>query len=61
MKFNHIGIPTTNTFEGEIRLPRLEMTVSDHPAVEVFHVNVPRDALASLASDHRTPVVDVRV
>lgn len=30
MKFNHIGIPTNNTFEGEIDLPHLKMTVSDH-------------------------------
>lgn len=30
MRFNHIGIPTTSTFEGEIPLPKLGMTVSDH-------------------------------
>lgn len=30
MKFNHIGIPTTSRFEGEIPLPKLSMTVSDH-------------------------------
>lgn len=30
MKFHHIGIPTTNRFEGEIDLPHLKMTVSDH-------------------------------
>ncbi len=30
MKFNHIGIPTTESFEGEIDLPHLKMTVSDH-------------------------------
>ena len=30
MKFNHIGIPTTARFEGEIDLPHLKMTVSDH-------------------------------
>lgn len=30
MKFNHIGIPTTESFEGEIELPHLKMTVSDH-------------------------------
>ena len=30
MKFNHIGIPTTSRFEGEIRLTKLSMTVSDH-------------------------------
>ena len=30
MKFNHLGIPTVNAFEGEIPLPHLKMTVSDH-------------------------------
>lgn len=30
MKFNHIGIPTKSRFEGEISLPHLSMTVSDH-------------------------------
>ena len=30
MKFNHIGIPTTANFEGEIDLPHLKITVSDH-------------------------------
>jgi len=30
MKFSHIGIPVTNSFEGEIDLPHLKMTVSDH-------------------------------
>ncbi len=30
MKFNHLGIPTNNTFDGEIDLPHLKMTVSDH-------------------------------
>lgn len=30
MKFNHIGIPTTEHFVGEIELPHLKMTVSDH-------------------------------
>ena len=30
MKFNHIGIPTTGPFAGEIPLPHLKMTVSDH-------------------------------
>lgn len=30
MKFNHIGIPTRGHFEGEIALPHLKMTVSDH-------------------------------
>ena len=32
MKFNHIGIPTAGSFEGEIPLPQLKMTVSDHQA-----------------------------
>jgi len=30
VKYNHIGIPTTDRFEGEIALPHLRMTVSDH-------------------------------
>ena len=30
MKFNHIGIPTKGNFDGEIDLPHLKMTVSDH-------------------------------
>ena len=30
MKFNHIGIPTAGSFDGEIPLPHLKMTVSDH-------------------------------
>lgn len=30
MRFNHIGIPTQGRFEGEIDLPHLRMTVSDH-------------------------------
>jgi hypothetical protein len=30
MKFSHIGIPTTESFEGEIDLPNLKVTVSDH-------------------------------
>lgn len=30
MKFNHIGIPVTCHFKGEIDLPHLKMTVSDH-------------------------------
>ena len=30
MKFNHVGIPTTTRFEGEIDLPHLRVTVSDH-------------------------------
>jgi hypothetical protein len=30
MKYNHVGIPTTANFAGEIPLPHLKMTVSDH-------------------------------
>jgi len=30
MKYNHIGIPTTDRFDGEIDLPHLKLTVSDH-------------------------------
>jgi hypothetical protein len=30
VRFDHIGIPTTNRFRGEIPLPHLRMTVSDH-------------------------------
>lgn len=30
MRFNHIGIPIEERFEGEIDLPHLKMTVSDH-------------------------------
>jgi hypothetical protein len=30
MRYNHIGIPTTGRFEGEIALPHLNITVSDH-------------------------------
>lgn len=30
MKFNHIGIPTKKKFEGEIDIPHLKITVSDH-------------------------------
>jgi hypothetical protein len=30
MKYNHIGIPTTSTFEDEIDIPHLKITVSDH-------------------------------
>ena len=30
MKYNHVGIPTTSTFDGEIPLPHLKVTVSDH-------------------------------
>jgi hypothetical protein len=30
MKYNHVGIPTTVSFDGEIPLPHLKVTVSDH-------------------------------
>ncbi len=30
MRFNHIGVPTTDSFDNEIDLPDLKMTVSDH-------------------------------
>lgn len=30
MNVNHIGIPTTTRFEGEVDLPNLKVTVSDH-------------------------------
>jgi hypothetical protein len=30
MKFNHVGIPTVSPFDGEIPLPHLKVTVSDH-------------------------------
>ena len=30
IKYNHVGIPTTSRFDGEIPLPRLKVTVSDH-------------------------------
>jgi hypothetical protein len=30
VKFNHVGIPTAEAFEGEIPLPHLKITVSDH-------------------------------
>jgi hypothetical protein len=30
MIFNHVGIPTGGSFEGEIPLPHLKITVSDH-------------------------------
>ena len=30
MKYNHVGIPTTANFAGEIPLPHLKVTVSDH-------------------------------
>jgi hypothetical protein len=34
LRFNHIGIPTAVRFDGEIALPHLKMTVSDHRASE---------------------------
>lgn len=34
LRFNHIGIPTAERFDGEIPLPHLKMTVSDHRASE---------------------------
>ena len=30
MKFNHLGIPTVDSFDGEIPLAHLKVTVSDH-------------------------------
>ena len=30
VKYSHLGIPTSSAFEGEIDLPHLKMTVSDH-------------------------------
>ncbi|MCZ4338855.1 VOC family protein [Shewanella colwelliana] len=30
MKYSHLGIPTTKSFEGEIDIPHLQLTVSDH-------------------------------
>ena len=30
VKFNHIGIPTSDRFDGEIDLPHLKLTCSDH-------------------------------
>jgi hypothetical protein len=30
MKFNHVGIPTEQPFAGELPLPHLRVTVSDH-------------------------------
>jgi len=32
MKYHHVGIPVTGRFDGEIDLPHLKMTVSDHAA-----------------------------
>ena len=32
MRYNHIGIPVTHAFAGEIALPHLKITVSDHLA-----------------------------
>ena len=34
LRFNHIGIPTAGRFDGEIALPHLKITVSDHRASE---------------------------
>jgi hypothetical protein len=34
LRFNHIGLPTAGRFDGEIALPHLKMTVSDHRATE---------------------------
>lgn len=36
MKFDHIGIPTTDRFDGEIDLPHLNVTVSDHQSNPVW-------------------------
>jgi hypothetical protein len=33
MKYNHVGIPTTANFDGEIPLPHLKVTVSDHKVI----------------------------
>lgn len=30
LKYNHVGIPTTAAFDGEIPLPHMQVTVSDH-------------------------------
>lgn len=30
MRFNHVGIPVTGSFEGEIAVPHLRLTCSDH-------------------------------
>lgn len=30
MKYNHLGVPTRSRFDGEIELPHLRITVSDH-------------------------------
>lgn len=32
MRYHHIGIPTKERFEGEIDIPHLKITVSDHEA-----------------------------
>ena len=32
MKYNHLGVPTARRFAGEIELPHLKVTVSDHLA-----------------------------
>ena len=39
MKYHHVGIPTSGSFEGEIPLPHLKVTVSDHknnPFLQIF-------------------------
>jgi hypothetical protein len=30
LKYNHVGIPATSRFDGEIPVPHLKVTVSDH-------------------------------
>ncbi len=37
MKYNHLGIPTTGSFDGEIPLPHLKITVSDEQN-NPFHI-----------------------
>ncbi|PMK02153.1 hypothetical protein [Vibrio sp. 10N.261.55.A7] len=46
MKFSHYGVPTTESFEGEIALPHLKMTVSDHTsnAYGIQHMRFWQDA-----------------
>jgi hypothetical protein len=36
-KFNHLGIPTTETKEGEIYLPHLKMKVADYERACIKH------------------------
>jgi len=38
VKFNHVGIPTAGSFDGEIPLPHLKMTVDLAAALEGQHV-----------------------